>query len=121
MSEPNAMNETGQTADKRFLYRLGEQLIERRKIVLIAVAAVTLVFAAFALQLDLVTRFDEQLPQTHEFIQTHNEYAATVGGANTLQIMLEVKDGNIFNQETLTKVFEMTKRLDTLYGINHVL
>ena len=119
MSEPNAMNETGQTADKRFLYRLGEQLIERRKIVLIAVAAVTLVFAAFALQLDLVTRFDEQLPQTHEFIQTHNEYAATVGGANTLQIMLEVKDGNIFNQETLTKVFEMTKRLDTLYGINH--
>ena len=119
MSEPNAMNETGQTADKRFLYRLGEQLIERRKIVLIGVAAVTLVFAAFALQLDLVTRFDEQLPQTHEFIQTHNEYAATVGGANTLQIMLEVKDGNIFNQETLTKVFEMTKRLDTLYGINH--
>ena len=81
--------------------------------------AVTLVFAAFALQLDLVTRFDEQLPQTHEFIQTHNEYAATVGGANTLQIMLEVKDGNIFNQETLTKVFEMTKRIDTLYGINH--
>jgi predicted RND superfamily exporter protein len=119
MSEPNAMIETGQTADKRFLYRLGEQLIERRKIVLIGVAAVTLVFAAFALQLDLVTRFDEQLPQTHEFIQTHNEYAATVGGANTLQIMLEVKDGNIFNQETLTKVFEMTKRLDTLYGINH--
>ena len=119
MSEPNAMNETGQTADKRFLYRLGEQLIERRKIVLIGVAAVTLVFAAFALQLDLVTRFDEQLPQTHEFIQTHNEYAATVGGANTLQIMLEVKDGNIFNQETLTKVFEITKRLDTLYGINH--
>ena len=119
MSESNAMNETGQTADKRFLYRLGEQLIERRKIVLIGVAAVTLVFAAFALQLDLVTRFDEQLPQTHEFIQTHNEYAATVGGANTLQIMLEVKDGNIFNQETLTKVFEMTKRIDTLYGINH--
>ena len=119
MSESNAMNETGQTADKRFLYRLGEQLIERRKIVLIGVTAVTLVFAAFALQLDLVTRFDEQLPQTHEFIQTHNEYAATVGGANTLQIMLEVKDGNIFNQETLTKVFEMTKRIDTLYGINH--
>ena len=112
-------NETGQTADKRFLYRLGEQLIERRKIVLIGVTAVTLVFAAFALQLDLVTRFDEQLPQTHEFIQTHNEYAATVGGANTLQIMLEVKDGSIFNKETLIKVFEMTKRIDTLYGINH--
>ncbi len=119
MSEPHEMNQTGQTAEQNFLYRLGEQLIERRKIVLIGVTAVTLVFAAFAVQLDLVTRFDEQLPQTHEFIQTHNEYAATLGGANTLQIMLEVKDGTIFTKEALTKVFEMTKRLDTVYGINH--
>lgn len=109
------MSETEQSC----LYRLGEQLIERRRIVLISVAVVTLIFAAFAVQLDLVTRFDETLPQNHPFIQTHNEYSKTVGGANTLQIMLEVKDGTIFTTETLSKVFEMTKRLDTVYGINH--
>ena len=109
------MSETEQS----YLYRLGEQLIARRKIVLIGVTVVTLIFAAFAVQLDLVTRFDETLPQDHEFIQTHNEYSETVGGANTLQIMLEVKDGTIFTKETLGKVFEMTKRLDTVYGINH--
>ena len=32
--------------------------------------------------------------------------------------MLEVKDGTIFTKEALTKVFEMTKRLDTVYGIS---
>ena len=109
------MSETEQS----YLYRVGEKLIERRKIVLIGVTVVTLIFAAFAVQLNLVTRFDETLPQNHEFIQTHNEYSATVGGANMLQIMLEVKDGTIFTKETLSKVFEMTKRLDTVYGVNH--
>ena len=109
------MSETEQS----YLYRVGEKLIERRKIVLIGVTVVTLIFAAFAVQLNLVTRFDDTLPQKHEFIQTHNEYSATVGGANMLQIMLEVKDGTIFTKETLSKVFEMTKRLDTVYGVNH--
>lgn len=113
------MNEPAQTTDQAFLYRLGEHLIARRTIVLIGVVLATLVFAAFALQLDLVTRFDEQLPQNHEFIQTHNQYATEVGGANTLQIMVEVKEGTIFTRETLGKVFEMTKRLDTISGINH--
>ena len=113
------MSETERNTDQAFLYHLGEQLIARRKIVLGVVAVATLIFAAFALQLDLITRFDEQLPQDHEFIQTHNEYAEEVGGANTLQIMLEVKEGTIFTRETLSKVFEMTKRLDTIYGVNH--
>lgn len=113
------MNEPAQTTDRAFLYRLGEHLIARRTIVLIGVVLATLVFAAFALQLDLVTRFDEQLPQNHEFIQTHNQYATEVGGANTLQIMVEVKEGTIFTRQTLGKVFEMTKRLDTISGINH--
>ena len=113
------MSETERNTDQAFLYHLGEQLIARRKIVLGVVAVATLIFAAFALQLDLITRFDEQLPQDHEFIETHNQYAKEVGGANTLQIMLEVKEGTIFTRETLAKVFEMTKRLDTIYGVNH--
>ncbi len=113
------MTETAESTNQAFLYRLGEQLIVQRKIVLISVALATLVFAAFAFQLDLVTRFDEQLPQNHEFIKTHNQYAQEVGGANTLQIMLEVKEGTIFTRQTLGKIFDMTKRLDTIYGINH--
>jgi hypothetical protein len=106
-------------ADKGYLYHLGEKLIEKRKLVLISVTVVTLIFAAFALRLTMVTRFDELLPQNHPFIQVHNQYAPMFGGANTITIMLEVKDGTIFTKETLTKLFEMTQRVDKVYGVNH--
>src|SRR5262249_38618143 len=105
--------------DRGYLYHLGEKLIEQRKPVLIAVTVVTLIFAVFALHLHMVTRFDELLPQNHPFIQVHNQYSQTFGGANTITIMLEVKQGTIFTKETLTKIFDMTQRLDKVYGVNH--
>lgn len=105
--------------DRNSLYRLGEQLIVHRKVVVLVVTVLTLIFAAFAFRLQLVSRFDELLPQNHPFIKLHEEYAPTFGGANTIMLMLEVKDGTIFTQETLGKIFEMTQRLDTVYGINH--
>src|SRR5262249_13210684 len=103
------------------LYRLGEQLIEKRTTVLLVITVITLVFALFAMRLDMVTRFDELLPQNHPFIQVHNQYAPTFGGANTISIMLEVKERTIFTKATLTKIFEMTQRLDKIHGVNHEL
>ena len=47
--------------DRGHLYHLGEKLIEKRKPVLIGVTALTLIFAAFALRLHLVTRFDAKV------------------------------------------------------------
>src|SRR5215471_9053420 len=109
------------TNDRNSLYQLGRQLIEKRTTVLLVITVITFVFASFALRLDMVTRFDELLPQNHPFIQVHNQYAPTFGGANTISIMLEVKDGTIFTKATLTKIFEMTQRLDKVYGVNHEL
>ncbi len=107
--------------DRNSLYRLGEQLIEKRTTVLLTIAIITLIFALFAIRLDMVTRFDELLPQNHPFIQVYNQYSPTFGGANTISIMLEVKEGSIFTKETLTKIFEMTQRLDKIHGVNHEL
>ncbi len=109
------------TEERGYLYHLGEQLIEQRRRVLIAVTVVTLIFAVFALRLQLVSRFDEQLPQNHPFIQMHRQYAPTFGSANTIMLMLEVKEGTIFTQETLGKIFQITQRLDKIRGVNHEL
>ncbi len=108
-------------ADKGYLYSLGRKIIEKRIPLLIAVSVVTLIFAIFALRLDMVTRFDELLPQKHPFIKVHNQYAPMFGGANTVRIMLEVKEGTIFTKETLGKIFEMTQRFDQVHGVNHEL
>jgi predicted RND superfamily exporter protein len=104
---------------KRALYWLGDQLIVHRHVVSIAVLLVTALFAYWTSQLRLETSFGELLPQKHPYVQTHNQYSATFGGANNLTVMLQVRDGTIFTPEHLSRIFRMTEAVDRVYGINH--
>jgi predicted RND superfamily exporter protein len=105
--------------DKRALYWLGERLIDYRHPIMIVVLAVTALFAYWSFQLKLETSFGDLLPQTHPFIQIHNKYAGTFGGANNVQLMVEQKDGNIFNVQTLARIYRITEAVDQVYGVNH--
>jgi hypothetical protein len=105
--------------DKRALYWLGDKLIEYRTPVMILVLLVTGLFAYWSFQLRLVTSFGDLLPQSHEFVKIHNKYSGTFGGANNIVVMMSVEDGTIFTKENLTKIFEMTDGMDTVYGVNH--
>jgi predicted RND superfamily exporter protein len=105
--------------DKRALYWLGERLIDYRHPIMIIVLAVTAVFAYWAFQLKLETSFGDLLPQTHPFVQIHNKYAGTFGGANNVQLMLEVKNGDIFTVPTLARIYKITEAVDQVYGVNH--
>jgi predicted RND superfamily exporter protein len=105
--------------DKRALYWLGDKLIEYRHPVMVLVLLATGLFAYWSFQLRLVTSFGDLLPQTHEFVKIHNKYSGTFGGANNIVAMLQVKEGTIFTKDTLTKIFEMTEGMDTVYGVNH--
>jgi uncharacterized protein len=105
--------------DKRLLYWLGDKLIDYRHPVSIIVLLVTAFFAYRGFQLRLVTSFGDLLPQDHPYIQIHNKYAGTFGGANNINIMIQVKEGSIFTVETLNKIWRMTENLDKVYGVNH--
>ncbi len=104
------------------LYWLGRKLIEQRLWVMLGVFLVTAFFGFHTYRLyeaGFVTSFGDLLPQSHPFMKVHNKYAPTFGGANNVVIMLEVKEGNIFNVPTLTKIYKMTQELDRVYGVNH--
>ena len=105
--------------DKRALYWLGERLIDYRHPVMIVVLIVTAYFAYLSFQLKLETSFGDLLPQSHPFVQIHNKYAGTFGGANNIQLMVEVKDGNIFTVSTLDRIYKITEEMDRVYGVNH--
>jgi predicted RND superfamily exporter protein len=105
--------------DKHLLYWLGDKLIDYRHPVSIVVLLVTALFAYWAFQLGLVTSFGDLLPQDHPYIKIHNKYSGTFGGANNINIMIEVKEGSIFTVETLNKIWKMTESLDKVYGVNH--
>jgi predicted RND superfamily exporter protein len=105
--------------DKRLLYWLGDKLIDYRHIVSVLVLLVTGVFVYWSFQLSLVTSFGDLLPQHHPYIKIHNRFSGTFGGANNIMVMLEVKEGSIFNVQTLNKIWKMTEAMDRVYGVNH--
>src|SRR5262249_28688640 len=105
--------------EKRALYWLGERLIDYRHPVMIVVIIITGYFAYLSSQLKLETSFGDLLPQSHPFVQIHNKYAPTFGGANNIQLMVEVRDGDIFTVPTLARIYRITEELDKVYGVNH--
>src|SRR2546426_4067585 len=110
---------TSSEEDKRALYWLGERLIDYRHPVMIVVMIVTGYFAYLSSQLKLETSFGDLLPQSHPFVQIHNRYAGTFGGANNIQLMVEVKEGDIFTVSTLDRIYKITEEVDRVYGVNH--
>jgi predicted RND superfamily exporter protein len=105
--------------EKRVLYWLGERLIDYRLPVSIVVLALTGWFAYHAFQLRLATSFGDLLPQSHPFVQIHNKYAGTFGGANNIQLMVESKNESIFTVPTLARIYKITEEMDRVYGVNH--
>ena len=105
--------------DKRALYWLGERLIQYRHPIMVVVLSITAVFAYWSFQLRLETSFGDLLPQSHPFIQVHNKYAPTFGGANNIQLMVEVKEGHLFTVPTLARIYKITEAVDQVYGVNH--
>ncbi len=109
---------TDTAADGR-LVSLGRMLIRWRVAVLTVVAVITAFFGYHAMQLQLLSRFDELLPANHPFIAVHRKFAKSFGGANTVLIMVRVRQGDIFNVKTLDKIWAITEEIDKIYGVNH--
>ena len=101
-----------------FMKKLADFVIKRRLLVLLIIIGITGYFGYQMRTLTLSTNFNELLPQTHEYIKMHNDFRKTFGGANFLVIMISVKDGDIFNKDTLEKIRYLTNELETLPGVD---
>ena len=88
--------------------KFAEFIIRRRLLILILLSIITLFFAYQLKGLRASTNFDDLLPQTHPYIKMHTEFRKIFGGANFLVMMLSVKEGDIFNKETLGKLKYIT-------------
>jgi len=104
--------------------------IKRRLPLLVVILLITLFFLyqlinplgfftdAPILKLRVDTDFADLLPQRHPYIKIHNKIKETFGGANQVIIMVQVRDGDIFNQETLGKVKEISERLEQFPAVD---
>jgi len=91
--------------------RFSDFIIERRMLFLIIISLTSLFFMYKITKLEVYTKFADLLPQGHEYIKLHNQIRSRFGGANTIVMVLQVKEGDIFNTTTLQKVRDISDEL----------
>lgn len=100
------------------MVKLLEALIFRTRAIILAGLAVFTVYAGFyATQLKMDAGFDKQLPTGHEYIQTFQEYREKLFGSNRVIIVLEAKEGSIWNQDFFQEYKDITDDIFFLPGV----
>jgi predicted RND superfamily exporter protein len=82
------------------------------------ITGVTLFWTLQIPKLSILTNFGDLLPQTHPYIKIHNKFRKLFGGANFLVMVIEVKQGDIFNPSTLGKITHISEELRIIQGID---
>ena len=78
----------------------------------------TIVMGYFALQIRMDAGFYKQLPSNHEFIHTYFQYQDALSGTNSITISLRTTDGEIFEKDYLSKLYELSETVRYLPGVN---
>ncbi|MDF1832918.1 MAG: MMPL family transporter, partial [Porticoccaceae bacterium] len=100
-------------------YRLSRYVIRHRWLSLLIFLAVTIFFAVGIQRVELRTIFSDLLPSTHPFVQTYKDHP-NFGNPLTVTVMVKRTDGeSIYNPETLQKVWDMTRNIDLIAGVDH--
>jgi uncharacterized protein len=94
-------------------------LIKHRKTVVIAMTVITLFFLTQMFRIQMFTQFLDLFPQDHPYVQVHKKYARYFGGAYQATLVLEVRNGDVFNLETLNKIMRINDAVDLIPGVDH--
>ncbi len=86
-------------------------------IVIIAVALITLLFATQYKNLHIYIDPDQSLPGSHPNIILGKKIHKIFGGKYSVIIGIEVKNGDIYNPITLTKIQRITKAVQNIPGV----
>ncbi len=68
--------------------------------------------------LKVETNIGEFIPQNHPFIEVEKKLEKIFGGLNQINIVIKVKKGDIFNRDTLKKIYDFTEELYFTDGVN---
>jgi predicted RND superfamily exporter protein len=102
-----------------WLHRLEEMVFDSPKVILSLILMATLFFAAQIPSVKIYSDFADLLPQTHPYIELHNEIKESFGGANVIIVGVEFTEHDIFKNEALARIHRITQAVDSLPGVNH--
>ncbi len=92
-------------------------LLRYRGSITIFVVLLTAFFAFGLTKIRLHTDFFDFYPRQHKYIKFYNEFRKMFGTANIMNVILQVKTGDIYNPKTLQKMDEITKFMINTKGV----
>ena len=98
--------------------RLAHWILDHRRAALAVFALITVFFACALPRVQLRTIFSDLLPQDDPFVQVFKAHPG-FGSPLTVMIMIQRKDGDIYQADTLAKVWKLTRDIDLAPGVDH--
>ncbi|MSR14031.1 MAG: RND transporter [Gammaproteobacteria bacterium] len=99
-------------------YRLARWVLAHRRAAWVVFILITAFFAAGLPRVRLATIFSDLLPTDDPFVQVFKDHP-DFGSPLTVAVMIKRKHGDIYNAETLAKVYQFTRDIDLAPGIDH--
>src|SRR5713101_4778973 len=98
--------------------RIGDFFLRFRVIIGAILLAISAVAIYYCSQVTIRTNFDDFFPSYHTDVQLYQKWHR-YGGAQTLSVMVQVRQGDIFNYDTLSKIQGIQRDVDRLPGVDH--
>jgi uncharacterized protein len=98
--------------------RVGDFVLRNRVVVGGLLVLISLVMVYYCTRVVIATKFDDFFPSYHHNVLLYQEWHK-YGGAQNLNVMIEAKDGDIFNPTTLQKIHDIQTDVDKLPGVDH--
>ncbi|MDE0853937.1 MAG: MMPL family transporter [Nevskia sp.] len=89
-----------------------------RRFVTLVFVAITTFFAIGLRNVELKTIFSDLLPKDDPYVQVFKAHP-NFGNPLTVTIMVKRRDGDIYNHDTLAKVWKLTRDIDLAPGVDH--
>ncbi|PPE72420.1 RND transporter, partial [Solimonas fluminis] len=99
-------------------FRIAKAVIRNSGISWAIFIAITVFFAIGMKDIELKTIFSDLLPKDDPFVQVYKDHP-NFGNPLTVTLMVKRKDGDIYNPETLQKVWDLTRDIDLAPGVDH--
>lgn len=99
-------------------FHIARWVMQHRASVGVGFIVVTLAFMAGIQHVNIRTIFNDLLPKDDPFVQVYFDHR-NFGNPLTMSIMVKNKNGDIYNPDTLKKVWDLTRDIDLAPGVDH--
>lgn len=99
-------------------FAIAHWVMQHRRLMAVIFALITVFFLVGMTRVEIRTIFSDLLPKDDPYVQVYKDHG-NFGNPLTVTIAVKRKNGDIYNAETLGKVWDLTRDVDLAPGVDH--